>query len=158
MHISNFKTIGPKLNFLRMFEISILPHLLTWECKLHFFALCFKLLWPQFWSYRLQILCVGRPRRPLGYVRKWHWSVSRSDVMTSFPVFGLSAISRELFIVETSRCHHRVPRRILDQIGWVRSPSVMIDFSLWRHIYPLLFLAISKTAIFIGSLWIFYCG
>ncbi len=69
------------------------------------------------------------------------------DSMTSFPVFGLSAISRELFIVETSGYQNWIPHWILDQIGWVRSPSVMIDFSLWRHIYPLLFVGTWKSNI-----------
>ena len=45
--------------------------------------------------------------------------------MTSFPVLGLSAISRELFVVYTSGGHHRHPRRKLGKAG--------IQMTIRRH-------------------------
>ncbi len=52
------------------------------------------------------------------------------ELMTSCPVVVFLVQTRKLVVVETSGYDHSIPRRILDQSGWVPFISVRVDFSL----------------------------
>ncbi len=59
------------------------------------------------------------------------------ELMTSYPVYGFSLISRELFVIETSSYHHSTPRLIVDHTRWIRFVSVRADFRYASYIFIL---------------------
>ncbi len=75
----------------------------------------------------------SQPRRSSTCVKFGNDPDRDPECMTSHPVLGFLAISRKIFVVETSSQREKIRLSILLRLVCVRLRRVSIGFSLWRH-------------------------